>query len=274
MNPGGALNKFRSVAVFALALQLLALAGCGLFSANRDAKKNWTVEQYYEDAQDEMNSGNYEAAIKAYETLEARYPYGRYAQQALLQIAYANYKQQNVAETTAACDRFIKQYPTSPAVDYAYYLKGLVNFKADLGLFGFLADSDLSDRDPKAARESFDSFKEVVTRFSDSRYAPDSRQRMEYLINSLASHEVHVARYYLNRGAPLAAANRAQYALTTYARAPATEEALAIMVRAYDQLHMPQLRDDAARVMKENFPNSRYLSGDFSSKTRPWWKWW
>jgi outer membrane protein assembly factor BamD len=253
---------------------LLALAGCSLFSYDRDQKKNWGVEQYYEAAQDEMSAGNYEAAIKAYEALESRYPYGRYAQQALLEIAYANYKQQNVAETTAACDRFIKQYPTSPAVDYAYYLKGLVNFKADLGLFGFLADKDLSDRDPKAARESFDSFKEVATRFPDSRYAPDSRQRMEFLINSLANHEVHVARYYLERGAPLAAANRAQYALTTYSRAPATEEALAIMIRAYDQLNLPQLRDDAARVMRENFPNSRYQSAEFTSTKRPWWKWW
>ena len=252
---------------------MLALAGCGIFSANNDPKKNWGVEQYYEAAQDEMNSGNYEAAVKAYEALEARYPYGRYAQQANLQIAYAQYKQRNAAESTAASDRFIKQNPTSPAVDYAYYLKGLVNFNADLGLFGFLANSDLSDRDPKAARESFDAFKELVTRFPDSRYTPDARQRMEYLTNALALHEVHVARYYQKRGAPLAAANRAQYAVATYSRAPATEEALAIMVQAYDQLNLPQLRDDAARVMQENFPNSRYLA-KANNRDRPWWKWW
>ena len=262
----------RSVAVFALTL-LLAQAGCGIFSGDKDAKKNWGVEQYYAAAQEELTAGSYEAAIKAFEALEARYPYGRYAQQAQLQIAYANYKLQNTAETVAACDRFIKQNPASPGVDYAYYLKGLVNFRGDLGLFSFLASNDLSDRDPKAAREAFDSFKEVVTRFPDSRYAADSRQRMEHLINALASHEVHVANYYLERGAPLAAANRAQYALTTYARAPATEEALAIMIRAYGQLNMPQLRDDAARVMQENFPGSRYLT-DAGRPKRAWWKWW
>ena len=262
----------RSVALFAVALQLLVLAGCGLFSGNNDPKKNWTVEQYYEAAMEEMAAGGYDAAIKSFEALEARYPYGRYARQAQLQIAYANYKQQNTAETIAACDRFIKQNPTSPGVDYAYYLKGLVNFRGDLGLFGFLASSDLSDRDSKAAREAFDNFKELVTRFPESRYAPDSQQRMEYLINSLASYEVKVARYYMERGAPLAAANRAQYALTTYPRAPANEEALAIMIRAYDQLHLPQLRNDAARVMQENFPGSKYLAG--SGTRRAWWKWW
>lgn len=264
----------RSVTAFAVALQLLAFSGCGLFSGGLDPKKNWGVEQYYEAAQDEMNSGNYDAAVKAFEALEARYPYGRYAQQAQLQIAYAQYKQQNTAEATAACDRFIKQNPTSPAIDYAYYLKGLVNFNADLGLFSFLTSNDLSDRDPKAARESFDSFRELVNRFPDSHYAADARQRMEYLTNALALSEVHVARYYLKRGAPLAAANRAQYAVTTYPRAPATEEALAIMVRSYDQLKLPQLRDDAARVMQENFPNSRFLAKGGGSSEQAWWKWW
>ncbi len=244
-----------------------------MFSAEFDPRKNWGVEQYYEAATDEMNSGNYDAAIKAFEALEARYPYGRYAQQAQLQIAYAHYKQRNVAEAIAACDRFIKQNPTNPAVDYAYYLKGLVNFNADLGLFSFLSKSDLSDRDPKAARESFESFKELVTRFPDSRYAPDAQARMEYLTNMLALNEVHVARYYLKRGAPLAAANRAQYAVTTYARAPATEEALAILVQAYDQLGIADLRDDAARIMQKNFPDSRYLS-KIDQGGRSWWKWW
>ncbi|MES2354851.1 MAG: outer membrane protein assembly factor BamD [Pseudomonadota bacterium] len=264
----------RSLAAIIIALQLFVLAGCGLFSNTGDPRKSWSVEQYYEAALEELNDGNYEAAIKSFEALEARYPYGRYAQEAQLQIAYTRYKQKNVPETIAACDRFIKQYPTSSAVDYAYYLKGLANFNQDLGLFGFLADNDLSDRDPKAAYESFDSFKELVTRFPESRYAPDSIARMDYLTNSLALHEVHVARYYMRRGAALAAANRAQQTVTTYPRAPATEEALAIMVQAYDRLGLPQLRDDAARVMQKNFPESRYLAKSNNYGERPWWKWW
>jgi outer membrane protein assembly factor BamD len=263
----------RSVAAIIIALQLSLLSSCGLFSGNHDPRKDWTVEEFYEAAMQELNAGNYETSIKSFEALEARYPYGRYAQQAQLQIAYAHYKQKNVPETIAACDRFIKQNPTNPAVDYAYYLKGLINFNADLGLFGFLASDDLSNRDPKAARESFETFKELVTRFPDSRYATDARQRMEYLTNALAMHEVHVARYYMRRGAPLAAANRAQFAVTNHPGAPATEEALAIIVQAYDRLGLTQLRDDAARVMKTNFPQSRYLSG-MDSPERPWWRWW
>jgi len=263
----------RSVVAIVIALQLFVISGCSLFSKAVDPRKDWTVEQYYEAAMDEMREGTYETAIKSFEALEDRYPYGRYAQQAQLQIIYAHYKQKNIPEAIAACDRFIKENPTSPAVDYAYYLKGLANFNTDLGLFSFLVDNDLSDRDPKAAKESFNAFKELITRFPNSNYAEDARYRMEYLVNTLAKHEVHVARYYLKRGAPLAAANRAQYAVTTYAGAPATEEALAIMIRAYDQLGLAQLRDDAARIMQKNFPNSTYLSSTNHGE-RPWWKWW
>jgi len=254
------------------AVALLALAGCGIFSGAGDPKKNWTVEQYYEDAKDELTAGNYEAAIKGYEALEARFPYGRFAQQAQLDTAYAYYRQGNVAEATAACDRFIKTFPNNPVVDYAYYLKGLATFNADLGLFGRIAGTDLSDRDPKAARESFDTFKYLVARFPESRYAEDAKLRMDYLLNSLALHEVHVARYYLRRGAPLAAVNRAQAAVKNFPRAPATEEALAIMVRAYQQLGLNDLSDDTERLLAHNFPGSRYLAQGFAE--RPWWKWW
>lgn len=256
----------------AIAFAVLLVAGCGLFSGNKDPKEQWTVEQYYEEAKDNMDAGSWQAAVKSFEALQARYPYGRYAQQAQLNIAYCYYKQSDSAGAIGAADTFIKQYPNNPGTDYAYYLKGLANFNGDLGLFSFIGGNDLSDRDPKAARDAFDVFKELITRFPDSRYASDARERMEYLINALAKYEVHVANYYLKRGAPLAAANRAQYAVVTYPRAPATEEALAIMIRAYDQLNLPELRNDAVRLMQDNFPNSRYLATVGSD--RPWWKWW
>lgn len=261
----------RSVWAIAIALQLSLIAGCGMFSKTVNQDQERTVEEYYADAVEQMNDKNYEAAIKTFEALEARYPYGRYAQQAQLQIAFANYRRKNIPEAIAACDRFIKQNPTSPAIDYAYYLKGLANFNSDLGLFGFLADNDLADRDPKAAKESYDSFKEVVTRFPESRYAPDAQARMDYLTNALARYEIQVARYYLKRGAMLAAANRAQYVVTTYPQTPAIEDALAVMIQAYDKLGLQTLRDDTIRVMEQNFPQ-RVSKNDYND--RPWWKWW
>jgi len=154
-----------------------------------------------------------------------------------------------------------------------YYLKGLANFNEDQGILGLLSNQDMTERDPKAARESFDAFKELVVRFPNSKYTPDAIQRMNYLVNALASHEVHVARYYMKRGAYVAAANRAQYSLKTYPQAPANEEGLLVMVKAYDALGLNDLRNDAERVMKKNFPNSVYLKGG-PKKDTPWWQLW
>jgi outer membrane protein assembly factor BamD len=169
----------------------------------------------------------------------------------------------------AACDRFIRTYPNHQNVDYAYYLKGLINFREDQGIFGYIAEQDLSERDPKMTKEAFAAFREIATRFPDSRYAPDSLERMRYLTNALAGYEVHVARYYYNRGAYVAAVNRAQATLTNYPKTPANEDALILLVNSYDKLQMPQLRDDAQRVLKESFPNV-----NSALRTRPWWQFW
>jgi len=238
------------------------------------ATAGWSANKLYAEAKDELQSGNYEQAIKYYEKLEARYPYGRYAQQAQLEIAYAYFKDNEPAQAVAAAERFIKLHPNHPSVDYAYYLKGLANFNEDLGWTGYISGQDLTERDPKAAREAFDAFKTLVTRFPESRYAPDSIARMNYLVNALASHEIHVARYNRKRGAYVAAANRVQYALKTYPRAPANEEGLMILVEAYDKLGLNVLRDDAERVMKKNFPDSRYLKGYAGKASRSWWRPW
>ena len=251
----------------------LTLGGCGLLPEVKDETAGWSAQKLYAEAKDNLNDGNYERAVKLFETLESRYPFGRYAQQAQLEVAYAYYKDNEPISAIAACDRFIKLHPNHPNVDYAYYLKGLANFNEDLGLLGNLVDQDMSERDPRAARDAFLSFKELVTRFPDSKYAADSTARMKYLVNALASNEVHVAKYYLKRKAWVAAANRAKEVLKTYPDAPATEEALAIMVIAYDNLKLTELRDDAQRVLKLNFPNSKYAKG-VNLEGKAWYRFW
>jgi len=234
------------------------LAACS-FVDKHDPTSGWSAEKLYREAKDALDSGQYDLAIKRYETLEARFPYGRYSQQGQLEIAYAYYKQNEQASAVAATERFVKLHPNHPNVDYAHFLKGLVYFNEDLGVLGKVSRQDRTERDPKSARESFDAFKELVQRFPESKYAPDALERMKYLVNALASHEVHVARYYLKRGAYVAAANRAQYALKNYPQAPAQEEALLIMIQAYDVLGMPELRNDAERILRKNFPDSAQL---------------
>jgi outer membrane protein assembly factor BamD len=262
-----------SIGSVAFAAALL-LGGCGLLPEAQDETANWSAQKLYTEAKDAMAEGSYEKAIKYFESLEARYPYGRYAQQAQLEVAYAYYRSQEPAMAIAAADRFIKLHPNHPNVDYAYYLKGLVNFNEDLGLMGHISRQDPTERDPKAARESFQALKDLVTRFPDSKYAPDARARMSYLVNALAAHEVHVARYYYRRGAYVAAVNRAQFAIQNYPQAPAQEEALYVMMKAYDALGMTDLRDDASRIMKKNFPNSELYARGLD-KDAPWWKlWW
>lgn len=248
------------------------LAACGLLE-ERDETAGWSAQRLYAEAKDNLGAGNYDEAVKYYQKLEARFPYGRYAQQAQLELAYAHFKGEEPVQAVAAADRFIKLHPNHPSVDYAYYLRGLANFNDDLGWMGYLTGQDLSERDPKAARDAFDAFKDLVTRFPQSRYTPDGLARMNYLLNALASHEVHVARYYMRRSAYVAAANRAQFALKTYPQAPANEEGLVILVRAYDALGMKDLRDDAERVLMKNFPASPYLTGSADSRRR-WWQIW
>ncbi len=234
------------------------MAACS-FIDKHDPTAGYSAEKLYREAKEALDSGQYDLAIKRYETLEARFPYGRYSQQGQLEIAYAYYKQNEQASAVAATERFVKLHPNHPNVDYAHFLKGLVYFNEDLGVLGKVSRQDRTERDPKSARESFDAFKELVQRFPESRYAPDALERMKYLVNALASHEVHVARYYLKRGAYVAAANRAQYALKNYPQAPAQEEALLIMIQAYDVLGMPELRNDAERILRKNFPDSAQL---------------
>ncbi len=254
----------RSVTILAM----LLAAGCALDPI--DETKNWGPERIYSAAREELDGKNYQKAIGYYEKLESRYPYGHFAQMAQIESAYAYWKDGEVAQALAACERFIKLHPDHPNVDYAYYLKGRINFNEDLGLMGYLAPKDMTERDPKAAREAFDAFRELVTRFPHSRYAPDARARMSYLVNALASAEVNVAEYYMRRGAYVAAVNRAQFALINYPAAPAVERALKVLVRAYDEMDLADLRDDAKRTLEANFPEPTAQVPESKS----WWKLW
>jgi outer membrane protein assembly factor BamD len=250
----------------------LGLTACSTKPVDETA--GWSPNRIYSEATEERSAGNFEKSVTLLEKLEGRAAGTPLAQQAQLDKAYTHYKAGEQAQGLAAIDRFQKLHPASPAMDYALYLKGLINFNDNLGLFGSLARQDLSERDQKAAKESFEAFRELVARFPDSRYSPDARLRMTYIVNSLAQYEVHVARYYYTRGAYVAAVNRAQAALTDYTDAPALEEALFIIVRSYDALGMTQLRDDARRVMQASYPQSEYLSKGFKSVDSPWWKVW
>ncbi len=261
--------------IFAAAgVALTLLLGACSTTDQRDPTLGWTPEKLYAEAKDEMKSGRWVAAIKLLEKLEARYPFGRWAQQAQLDIAYSQYKENDRAVALASTDRFLRQFPTHPSLDYVYFLRGLINFNEQQGWLASLGGQDLSERDLRAAREAFDAFREVVTRFPDSKYANDAEARMKYLVNSMAAGEVHIARYYFRNGAYIAAINRAQRTVRQYQQAPAIEEALYIMMASYDRLGLDELRADTERVMKSNFPRSELLSKGYLATERSWWQVW
>lgn len=254
----------------------LALGGCGLFSTDTAPTISATAspEKLYADAKGEIAAGNWDQAIKILERVEGRGAGTILAQQAQLDMAYAYWRSGDRAQATATVERFIRLNPSSPALDYALYLRGVINFNDDIGVMGSLAGQDLSERDQKASRESFQAFKQLVDQFPDSQYAADARIRMDYIANSLAAYEVHVARYYFRRGAYLAAANRAQLALVDFERAPATEEALYILVQSYDRLGLTTLRDDANRIFEKSFPNSQLPVTGLQTGGKRWWHIW
>lgn len=262
----------RTLSGLSVAALALALAACG--SSPKDGDVQGSAEKLYADAKDDMASGNWTNAAKLLERVEGRAGGTLLAQQSQLDLAYVYWKSGEKAQALSTLDRFIKLNPSSPGMDYALYLRGSVNFNDNLGILGNLAGQNLSERDQQASRESYQSFKQLVEQFPESRYAADARVRMDYTVNALADYEVHVARYYLRRGAYIAAANRAQQAVTGYPQAPASEEALYIMSQAYDRLGLTQLRDDAGRVLRTNFPQSRFLSDGAQGPTKPWWRLW
>jgi len=266
-------NQPRWVRTAPLVLTLLAaLAGCG--TTSRDDELRNAPEKLYAQAKDDLNAGSYEQAIKALEKVEGRAAGTLLAQQATLDLAYAQWRTGERVQAIATLDRFIKLHPSSPGMDYALYLKGLVNFNDNMGFLSSFSRQNLSERDQQASRDSFQAFAQLIEQYPDSKYAEDGRARMDYIVNALAEYEVHVARYYFRRGAYLAAANRAQLTVRDYQRAPSNEEALYIMAASYERLGLQTLRDDAERVLKQNFPNTLYFKDGVRQPDRAWWQFW
>src|SRR5512143_357410 len=217
------------------------------------------AQQIYEMGHEALESKTYKDAINHFTKLETRFPYGAYTEQAQLETAYAHYKADEPAAAVAAADRFIKLHPRHANVDYAYYMRGLASFEAEHAFLENLIKQDTSKRDPTSARDSFNYFRELVTLFPNSKYTPDAIQRMTYLRQKLAQYELNIADFYLRRGEPLAAANRAQYVVENYQGTPAVADALAIMVQAYRQMGKTDLAEDALRVLRLNYPEHPFL---------------
>ncbi len=252
---------------------VLLIAACHGLPQKTDETAAWPNAKLYTEAQDALNGSDWGKCAKYFEALEGRDPFGHFAQQAQINVAYCNWKDSETAAADQAVDRFIQLHPDHPDIPYAYYLKGMIHFNDDLGLFGRFSGQDMSERDPKSLRESYDAFKVVVDKYPNSKYAPDAAQRMRYIVNALASHEVHAADYYYRRGAYVAAINRAQLAIKEYKNAPAIEDALHIMVLSYQKLNEPQLADDTKRVLAGTFPDSPYITGHARpGKEKSWWQ--
>ncbi len=253
----------------------LTLSACAIFGDPNplDETKGWPEQRLYAAGQEKMMDKNYDKAIEYFQKLEARYPHGAYATQAQLEVAYAYYKKTEPVLCLSAVDRFIKLHPNHPNLDYAYYLKGLATFN-ERGIIEKYTKQEINDRDPKTLRVSFNAFKELVERFPNSRYVKDATQRMIFLVNTLAMHEMHVARYYMQRKAYVAALNRTQYVLTTYPNSSAVEEALVTMISAYDAMGMDDLKQDTIRILKNNYPDNPMITGKVNEDEKVWWKFW
>ncbi|UCE88376.1 MAG: outer membrane protein assembly factor BamD [Pseudomonadota bacterium] len=242
------------LAVLLLTL-LIAVAGCSSAKEKDDATVGMSAEEIYRYAKSELDAKQYESAIEYYSRLESKFPYGPYAQQAQLEIAYAYYRFDQFSSAIVAADRFIKLNPRHPSVDYAYYIRGLASHDVAGSMMQRIFRQDPTQRDPKSAREAFENFSELVRRFPESRYVPDSLKRMFQLREMLATHEMHVARYYYERGAYVAAANRAKHLVTDFQKTGQIAEALALMIQSYRQLALDDLAADALQVLELNYPD-------------------
>lgn len=256
-------------------ISALFLSACAIFGdpTELDDTKGWQAERIYQAGEEKMQDKDYDKAIGYFQKLESRFPHGVYATQAQLEIAYAYFKKDDPVSCVAAADRFIKLHPNHPNVDYAYYLKGLASFN-ERGIIEKATAQQISDRDPKSLKLSFAALKELTDRYPKSRYYKDSVQRMAYLVNTLSQHEMHVARYYMQRQAYLAALNRAKYVLEYYPNSVSVEEALVISVSAYDYMDLQDLKEDTLRILKTNYPQNPMVNGKVSEDEKIWWKFW
>ena len=260
-----------------LMILLLLASGCSLLPEQVDKTKDWSANQLYTAAKESLDDQDYKEAIEYFEKLEARYPFGAYAQQAELEIAYAYYKYDEPDSAISAAQRFIKMNPRHPNIDYAWYIMGLTNYNRGRTLIDKVLPQDPSQRDTTIMHQAYDDFYQLVKRYPDSKYVTDATQRLIYLRNNMALYEMHVADYYMRRGAYVAAANRAEYVIENYQRTTAVPAALVVMVRAYRNLGMDELADDALRVLRLNYPDNRDIpalsQGLDPKKKKGWFGW-
>jgi outer membrane protein assembly factor BamD len=265
-------SGFARLSHAALALvAIMLIAGCGSIKGEKDPTAGWTAERLYQDARTEISAGNWKDARSRLEAVEARYPFGGYAQQSLIDQAYVNWKDDEPEQALAAIDRFQQQYPNHAGTDYMLYLKGLITFTPPSASFTKFTRQDPSERDPKGLRESYESFNELIKRYPDSRYTADAKKRVTWLVSTIAQNEVHVAQYYYERGAYIAAVNRAQTVITDFQGVPVAEKALYIIYLSYDKLGLTELRDDAKRVLDQNFPNTKLYAQGLDEPTGSYW---
>jgi outer membrane protein assembly factor BamD len=262
----GLLRRVRWSKLLALSMVglLLCLSGC---RKDKDLQNELSAEEIYQKGTEALRNNNWNRAIGAYKALQTRYPFGRYTEQSMVDLSYAYFKADQPENALSTLDRFIRTYPTHPNVDYAYYLKGLVNFEQNQGFLEKLMPKRVRDRDQSMARDSFLDFSELIRRFPESRYVPDSRQRMVFLRNNLAAYEIAVAQYYMRRKAYIAAVNRARYALETFPNTPENAEALIVLVKAYDKLELPELAEGSMAVLALNYPDNYYVLGKKKKKS-------
>jgi outer membrane protein assembly factor BamD len=261
-----ATNSRTCILVLTTAALLATLAGC----SDTPRQQVGNAERLYEMAKRASDNGNYRDAIAYYEQLEARFPFSNPARQGQLDLMYAYYKNREPESAIDQADQFIRENPAHPRIDYAYYVKGLVQFERNPNFLERWFNADLTERPPIDARKSFQAFQTVLERFPNSEYADDSRKRMVFLRNRLASYEVYVAEYYLKRGAWVGAINRCKYAIENYDGSPQIKRALAIMAESYRRLGMPDLAADTEKVLKENTSPDQVAQ----SEKKSWWKIW
>ncbi len=230
------------------------LGGCSLFGVD---ERDYAIPEpkLWQQALTALEENNFSIAVDKLEELESRYPFGRFSQQAQLELIYAHLNSQEAAKAKASADRFIRLHPRHENIDYAYYLRGLASYEADNDITMRYLPTDSGSRDPGAARESFNDFSTLLNEYPNSQYAPDARKRMIHLRNRLAAYEVAVARFYMKRGAYIAAANRGRYVVENFQRTPAVAEALDISIQAYEKLGLQEPADNSRAVLEANFPD-------------------
>jgi len=266
------LNQQRTWLVAALLAIFVALSGCSGFGGDEfDETASWPVERLYEDGRRAMNAGDWPVASERFTAVEARFPFGPFAQQSLINLAYVQWRQGEPEMALATVSRFQRQYPNHPGSDYMLFLRGLILFTPPSSRLAFLTRQDPAERDPQALRESFAAFEELITRYPDSRYVSDAKKRMSWLVNTMAEHQLHAARFYYKRSGYVAAINRAQSVITDYEGVPATEQALYIIMMSYQKLGVTDLSEDARRVLLENFPNTELIANGLPERQYSWW---